>query len=103
VELPRTARKMIEVDLDATLPSGAPATVDAVELALCDHDGPTGATLWLAASSLVDGVAQVVLCGREAVDKSGALVLERPRAELWARPAGGAWSDAGFVDTVEGL
>lgn len=103
MELPRTARKMVEVDLDATLPSGAPAALDAVELALCDHDGPTGVTLWLAASSVADGVAQVVLCGPEAVDKSGALVLDRPRAELWARPAGGPWSDAGFVDTVEGL
>lgn len=103
MELPRTARKLVEVEIDATLPSNAPATVDAVELALCDHDGPTGATLWLAGSPPVDRVTQVVLCGREAVDKSNALVLDRPRAELWARPAGGSYVDAGFVDTVEGL
>jgi hypothetical protein len=103
VELPRTARKMIEVDLDATLPSGAHPVVEGAEAAFTDHDGPTAATLWLAASSLVNGVAQVVLCGREADNKSGALVLERPRAELWARATGTDWSDAGFVDTVEGL
>jgi hypothetical protein len=45
MEVPRTARKPVEVDVDAVLPSGVAATLEGVEFALCTHDGPTAVTV----------------------------------------------------------
>lgn len=104
MELPRIARKPIQIDVDATLPNGDPATVGAVDVAFCDHDGPTAATVWVpTAFNSSTRIAEVILVGREAADKSGALELTTARAELWAKPAGGSAVDAGFIDTVESL
>jgi hypothetical protein len=106
MEVPRTARKPVEVDVDAVLPSGVAAVLEGVEFALCTHDGPTAVTVWLGGAwDQGTRVAGTVLAGRESADKSGALVgVEgRPRAELWARPVNGSVVDAGFIDTIEFL
>lgn len=104
MELPRIARKPVEVTVAATLPSGAAAHPGGIEFALCDHGGPTAVSIWATGQyDPATDIASVVLCGREATDKSGALVLTVARAELWARPSGGAVIDAGYIDTIEGL
>jgi hypothetical protein len=107
MELPRTTRKIVEIDVSAVLPSGAAATLSGVQFGLCDHGGPTPATAWVAAATWDNAtrVATLVLAGREATNKTGALaaVQGMPRAELWALPSNGSIVDAGFVDTVECL
>lgn len=104
MELPRIARKPIQIDVAATLPNGDQATIGAVDVALCDHGGPTAATVWVpTAFNSSTRIAEATLVGREAADKSGALELTTARSELWAKPAGGTAVDAGFIDTIEGL
>jgi hypothetical protein len=104
VELPRIARKPVEVDVTATLPNHDPATISGVECALCDHGGPTPDTVWVpAAYNTGTRVGGITLIGREAADKSNGLVLTMARAGLWAKPTGTAAVDAGFIDTIEGL
>lgn len=105
MELPRIARKQVEVDVAAVLPNGDPATVTGASFAICDHGGPTAATVWLPPDDFNDvtRVALVTLAGREAANKAGALVLTMARGELWALPDNAGYLDAGFVDTLEGL
>lgn len=103
MELPRTARKPVEVDVVATQPNGQPATITGVRFAFCDHGGPTAATVWVE-GQYSGGVGGAVLCGRDAADTSGTavLVMDAARAELWGLPVvSGGTVDPWFIDTIE--
>jgi hypothetical protein len=100
VRLSRITRKPVEVDVEVTLPSGDAATLTAVDFALCTHDGPDASTTWIA-GNVEAGVATVTVCGPDAEDKTGALVMTGPRLELWARPANGPTIAADYIDTIE--
>ena len=100
MRISRITRKPVEVDLEVRLPNGDPASLTAVDFALCSHNGPDATTQWVA-GTVVGGVASVTVCGPEAADLSGALVMTKPRLELWARPANGPTIAADFIDTIE--
>jgi hypothetical protein len=101
MELPRTARKPVEVDVVATLPNGSPATVTGVRFAFCDHGGPTSATAWTDGSYNAP-TGGIVLAGRDAASTGGALVLTVARAELWGLPVTGSTTvDPWYIETVE--
>ena len=100
--IPRTARIPVAVDIDALLPNGVEAPLTQVRWAITDRGGPTAATVW------VDGVydpdadeATATVCGPAAENKSGALVLTVPRAQLWALPVQDGAHVPGFIDTLE--
>lgn len=104
MEIPRTARIPIEVDVDALLPSGQEAPLTQVRWALCDRSGPTADTVWV--DGLFDpevDVATAIACGPDAEDTTGVgvLILDRPRAQLWALPVQEGASVPGFIDTLE--
>lgn len=103
MELPRTARKPVEVDVAASLPNGAPATLTGVRFALCDHGGPTAATAWITGTYNAP-VGGATLCGPDATDQTGAstLVMTAARAELWGLPVSATGTvDPWYIDTVE--
>lgn len=100
VRIARISRKPVEIDVVVTLPNGSPASLTAVDFALCDHGGPTRDTVWVAGEVNGD-VASVTICGPDADDLSGALVMTKPRLELWAKPANGPTIAADYIDTVE--
>lgn len=102
MEIPRTARIPIELDIDALLPNGSEAPLTQVRWALCDRSGPGIDTVW------VDGIydpatdtATAIVCGPAADDTSGALVLTVPRARLYALPVQDGASVPGYIDTLE--
>ena len=83
-----------------SLPNGDPAVLTAVDFALCHHGGPDAQTTWVE-GAVNGGTATVTICGPQADDLSGALVMYAPRLELWARPANGPTIAADFIDTIE--
>jgi hypothetical protein len=104
MELPRTARKPVEVDVEAVLPNGTDYVPDGMSFALCDHGGPTEATVWADAATYDHPTAVVILAGPDAADKTGALAPVTARPELWALPqVTGGQADPGFVETIEVL
>ena len=100
VRIARISRKPVEVDVVVTPPSGDAATLTAVDFALCDHGGPDAQTTWVA-GAVNAGVASVTICGPDAEDKTGALVMTKARMELWAKPANGPTIAADYIDTIE--
>lgn len=102
MEIPRTARIPFDVDVDALLPDGEDAPLTEVRWAICDRSGPTADTVWLTATyDAVNDVGTAVVCGPDADDKSSALVLTVPRAQLWALPVQDGAAVPGFIDTLE--
>lgn len=107
--LGRTDRRPIQIDLTVTLPNGDPGVLTSVLVALCTHDGPNDQTAWIAggvdSEVRADGTTRVfgtaVLCGPQAADKTGALVMYGPRLELYAIPNNGTTVAAEYIDTVE--
>jgi hypothetical protein len=102
VEIPRTARQPIEIDVDATLPSGDPAPLTDVQWAICDRSGPNADTVWHNGTfDSTSRVATVVVCGPAAADMSNALVLTVPRGRLYALPVQDGAAVPGFIATLE--
>jgi hypothetical protein len=102
VEIPRTARLPIEIDVDAELPNGDPAPLTDVQWAITDRSGPTEDTVWHDGTFDPDSrVATAMVCGPQAEDTSNALVLTVPRGRLYALPTQEGASVPGFIDTLE--
>ena len=102
VEIPRTARQPIEIDIDAELPNGDPAPLTDVRWAICDRSGPTIDTVWH--NGTFDAgtrVATVTVCGPAADDMTNALVLTVPRARPYALPVQEGAHVPGFIATLE--
>lgn len=82
MELGRIEVQYVDIDVTATLRSGAPATISGVSVALVPpRTQPTAATVWTAAA-YVAGVATVLLAGSEAV-AGGALTVPLGGADLY--------------------
>ena len=102
MQIPRTARIPIAIDVDALLPNGSEAPLTEVRWALTDRGGPTADTVWVNGTYDPDAdEATAMVCGPAAEDKSGALVLTVPRARLYALPVQDGASVPGFIDTLE--
>jgi hypothetical protein len=102
VEIPRTGRQPIEIDVDATLPNGDPAPLTDVQWAITDRSGPTADTVWVDGSFDTETrVASTFVCGPEAEDTSAALVLDVPRGRLYVLPVQEGAVAPGFIDTLE--
>lgn len=102
MEIPRTARQPIEIDVDATLPSGEPAPLSNVRWAICDRSGPTEDTVWNPGTfDVATRVATVIVCGPQAEDQTNALTLTVPRGRLYALPVQEGAVVPGFIATLE--
>jgi hypothetical protein len=102
VEIPRTGRQPVEIDVDATLPNGEPAPLSDVRWAICDRSGPTRDTVWNSGTfDEATRVASVFVCGPQAEDQSNALTLTEPRGRLYALPVQEGAVVPGFIDTLE--
>jgi hypothetical protein len=102
VEIPRTARQPIEIDVDAELPNGEPAPLSDVRWAICDRSGPRADTVWHDGTfDVATRVATVVVCGPAAEDMSNALVLTTARGRLYALPVQEGAAVPGFIATLE--
>ena len=102
MEIPRTARQPIEIDVDAELPNGDPAPLSDVRWAICDRSGPTADTEWHDGNfDVATRVASAWVCGPEAEDTSNALVLTVPRGRLYALPVQEGAVVPGFIATLE--
>lgn len=103
MELPRTASKPFEVTVTAALPDGTPATVTGASFALCEHGGPTDATVWTPATTWAAPKATGRIKGPDSTDATAGLVATTARPELWGLPTSPQAVDPFFVETIEVL
>lgn len=79
----KIARKRVFIDVAAYLADGSVATLDTIFIALVPiRESPVSTTTW----NLVtwDGhTASVVLCGSQAANQTGAVVIPDVGADLW--------------------
>jgi hypothetical protein len=102
MEVPRTGRIPVEIDVDADLPNGDPAPLTDVRWAIVDRSGPNLDTVWHDGTfDPATRVATVVVCGPAAEDKSNALVLTTARGRLHALPIQEGAAVPGFIATLE--
>jgi hypothetical protein len=99
VELTRIERQYVDIDVDATLPDGTPATLTGVDVALLPpRTSPAAGTTWTAATYAL-GVASVLLAGPDAAG-SGALVVPATGADLWIRVTDAPEIDAAKITRI---
>lgn len=103
MNLARVACKYADILIDATLASGAPATLTGVDLALVPPgDSPNQGTVWTAGSyNPATGVASILVAGPEFPSPPvGSLQVPAVGANLWARVTDVPEIDAAMVDRI---
>jgi hypothetical protein len=98
----RITKKPVQFPVTATTPSGAPATITGVDVALLPHrEGPDAATAWVTADyDPFDGIASVLVSGPDATTPSGLVLPDRPASDLWARIVDNPNVDAALIVSI---
>jgi hypothetical protein len=100
VNLPTIARKLVPIELEATLPDGSSAGLSGAQVAIVAHRGSLSAdTVWTEAA-VADGAATILLVGPDAEDQSGGLVVPSSGGDLWGRVLDSTEVDATFIERI---
>ena len=102
MEITPITRKIVHIDLKATLPTGQPVEdLGGVLVALVPHRSDVGAdTVWTAAQfDAASQEATILVVGYEA-DPAGAIVVPSSGADLYARDVDTPEDDPAFIERI---